>query len=188
MNLKKRYWTFILYPESAPLNFKEVLQQTFLPIVISPLHDKDLNSDNSPKKAHYHIILCYDGPTTYNNVLNLTKSLNATIPQPVENIKGCYRYLIHADENHKYHYDENDLIFLNGFDISNYINFTFQEENSIIKILISLIYDNNILSFSSFVKFIMSNDNYIQYFQFVIKNSYFFNCFINSLNKDFLDK
>ena len=57
-NDKNRYWTFLIYPESAPKDWKDILQQTFLPVAISPLHDKDLNADGEKKKPHYHIIVC----------------------------------------------------------------------------------------------------------------------------------
>ena len=85
--IKKRYWAFVLYPDSAPSDWQEQLQMLGVTAAISPLHDKDLNADNEIKKEHYHIILCYNGPTTYNNVKKLTvDTLNATIPQPLESI------------------------------------------------------------------------------------------------------
>ena len=83
MNVKKNKWAFVLYPESAPENWLEELQFTGLQIAISPLHDKDINPDGEIKKAHYHVILIYDGPTTYNNVKQLTDRLNQPIPQPL---------------------------------------------------------------------------------------------------------
>ena len=61
---KARYWAFVLYLESAPENWKEILQLKGIPFCISPYHDKDLNADYTPKKPHYHIILCFKGPTT----------------------------------------------------------------------------------------------------------------------------
>ena len=47
---KERYWSFILYPESAPENWKEILQETGLQIAISPLHAKYINPDGELKK------------------------------------------------------------------------------------------------------------------------------------------
>ena len=75
-NVKKRYWAMILYPESAPDNWKDKLVESGIQCAVSPLHDKDKNADNTPKKAHYHIILCYEGPTTFKNVNSLCESLN----------------------------------------------------------------------------------------------------------------
>ena len=65
-NVKKRNWAFVLYPESAPDDWIEQLRQTGLQCAISPLHDKDIDPTGEPKKAHYHIILCYSGPTSFN--------------------------------------------------------------------------------------------------------------------------
>ena len=70
--VKKRNWTFVLYPESAPADWLEKLQLTGLQAEISPLHDKDINPDGTVKKAHYHIIVCYSGPTSYTVVKGLT--------------------------------------------------------------------------------------------------------------------
>ena len=75
-NIKKRNWAFVLYPESAPADWREQLQKTGLQCAISPLHDKDMNPDNTPKKPHYHVILTYSGPTSYNVVKALTDGFN----------------------------------------------------------------------------------------------------------------
>ena len=42
---KNRHWTFVMYPESLPENYLEILQQTGLEIAISPLHNKDLDKE-----------------------------------------------------------------------------------------------------------------------------------------------
>ena len=73
---KKRNWGAVIYPESLPKNWLEILAETGLQIAISPLHDKDLEADGqTPKKAHYHIIFIYSGPTSFNVVQSLTKKL-----------------------------------------------------------------------------------------------------------------
>ena len=102
INVKKRFWAMVLYPDSAPSDWRDIIQSTGLPFSVSPLHDKDLNADNSIKKAHYHIILCYPGPTTYNNVKSLCDSLNQPIPQPLDSVKGYYRYFTHKDNPDKF--------------------------------------------------------------------------------------
>ena len=50
-------WTFIVYPESAPKNWKEVLDGYHIPWVSSPLHDKDINATGEPKN-HTGIFSC----------------------------------------------------------------------------------------------------------------------------------
>ena len=117
-NTKKRQWAFVCYPESLPPDWIEILKQSGLQCAISPLHDKDINPDNTPKKPHYHVILVYAGPTTYNNVATFTASINGTIPQPLEQVRGYYRYLTHKDNPEKAQYDEKDIITLNGFGLA----------------------------------------------------------------------
>ena len=56
MNIKKRNWAFVLYPESAPADWLERLQATGLPGAISPLHDKTLTPQAFPKNR---IIMLY---------------------------------------------------------------------------------------------------------------------------------
>ena len=38
---KARYFTFLLYPESIPTDWKRQLELIGVPIAISPLHNKD---------------------------------------------------------------------------------------------------------------------------------------------------
>ena len=116
-NIKKRNWAFVLYPESAPADWREQLQKTGLQCAISPLHDKDMNPDNTPKKPHYHVILTYSGPTSYNVVKALTDGFNQPIPQALEQVRGYYRYLTHKDNPEKAQYDEREIKTINGFNI-----------------------------------------------------------------------
>lgn len=119
---KKRNWGAIIYPESAPENWRELLQKTGLPCALSPLHDRDVNEvDEEVKKAHYHVILCYAGPVTQNNVQRVTSMLNAPMPIPLDSIKGAYRYFTHKDNPDKFQYDEADIEFFSGFDVRDFI-------------------------------------------------------------------
>lgn len=157
-NVKKNKWAFVLYPESAPVNWREQLQQTGLQIAISPLHDKDLNADNTPKKAHYHIILVYEGPTTYNNVLMLTTGLNQPIPQPLDSIRGYYRYFTHEDNPEKYHYNEQEITTLNGFDVKNYLELTANQITACLIELTHIIQDNDIREYSTLIDLLIENE------------------------------
>ena len=119
--IKKRNWCFVVWPDSAPENWRDILQQTGNLFAISPLHDSDINPDNTLKKPHYHVIMNYEGPTTYNNALNVAKLVNANTIQPLEQIRGYYRYFTHKDNPEKFQYSEKDITTINGFDINNYL-------------------------------------------------------------------
>lgn len=157
-NVKARNWACVVYPESLPDNWLEILQLSGLKIAISPLHDKDLNADDEEKKAHYHIIFCWDsGSTTYNNALNFSKQLNGTIPIPLQQIRGYYRYFTHLDNPEKYQYDEKDIKCLNGFSISDFIELTRSEISKIKKQIRELIYQNGICEYSDLMDYLDHN-------------------------------
>lgn len=178
-NIKKRNWAFVLYPESAPDNWKELLQQTGLGIAISPLHNKDINPTGEVKKAHYHIILTYDGPTTYNNVKSLTESLGQPIPQPLEQVRGYYRYLTHKDNPEKAQYNESDIITYNGFNIQDFVELTTSEVMAIKKQLQTFIRDNQITEYSLLMDLLLDNEMSSMY-EVASNYTYFLDKYITS--------
>ena len=178
-NVKKRNWAFVLYPESAPENWKELLQQTGLGIAISPLHDKDTNPTGENKKAHYHIILVYDGPTTFNNVRNLTESLGQPIPQPLEQVRGYYRYLSHKDNPEKYQYDEKDILTYNGFNINDFVELTSSEVIALKKQLQQFIRDNCITEYSDLMNILLDNE-LSNLYEVASNHTYFIDKYISS--------
>ena len=180
-NIKKRYWAMVLYPESAPVDWRDKLRETGIQCAVSPLHDKDINADNTPKKAHYHIILCYEGPTTFKNVCTLTESLNQPIPQPLEQLRGYYRYLVHKDNPEKYQYDESLITSINGFDVSNYLDLTQNQINAVLTEFTKFIDDNNITEFSDFIRVIRDNDFYSQFIEIAYNKYCFLNTYISSI-------
>ena len=178
-NQKKRNWAFVLYPESAPANWREQLQQTGIQGAISPLHEHDLNPDGTPKKAHYHIILCYSGPTSFNVVNQLTHSLNQPIPQALEQVRGYYRYFTHMDNPEKHQYDEREIQTINGFNIADFVELTRSELNEIKRRLQAVIRAKGFVEYAEFMDFIMDNALPVEY-EVACSNTVFFNSYISS--------
>lgn len=115
---RTRNWTFIVYPESAPDNWKELLQKEFTPFAVSPLHNLDVNEGTGEiKKAHWHVLIKYKGVKTYEQVLKAIKPLNGSIPQPVANADGLIRYFVHRDNPEKAQYDIADIFSFMDVDI-----------------------------------------------------------------------
>ncbi|WP_417282092.1 Rep family protein [Clostridioides difficile] len=106
---------------------------------MSPRHDRDMNPDNTPKKAHYHVILTYSGPTSYNVVKALTDGFNQPIPQALEQVRGYYRYLTHKDNPEKAQYDEREIKTINDFKIAHFSALTRAEVTQKKKTLQALI-------------------------------------------------
>lgn len=178
-NTKKRNWTFVLYPESAPADWLEKLKLSGLMSAISPLHDKDVNPTGEKKKAHYHVLLVYSGPTTYNAVAKFTASLNATIPQALESVRGMYRYFSHKDNPEKHQYDENEITTVNGFNIADLVELTKSEVNQIKTNILRFIREVGIEEYSDLVDFLVDNELTSEY-DVAINNTFFFNTYITS--------
>lgn len=183
-NVKKRNWAFVLYPESAPADWVDILQQTGLQCVISPLHDKDLDPTGEPKKPHYHIILCYSGPTSFNVVKALCDSLNQPIPQALEQVRGYYRYLTHKDNPEKYQYDDDEIRTINGFNISDFVELSKSEILEIKKKLQELIRTEFIIEYSDFMDYLLDNGMSLEY-EVGSNNTYFFEKYIASKRNKF---
>lgn len=177
--VKKRNWAFVLYPDSAPADWLDRLQRTGLQCEISPLHDKDINPDNTLKKAHYHIIVCYSGPTSYNVVKALTDSLNQPIPQPLEQVKGYHRYLTHKDNPEKYQYDPRDIKTINGFNIIDYSDFTRSEILECKKEIFALIRSQKFVEYYDLINFLQDND-LTEWLDCVSSNTLLFNSYLRS--------
>ncbi|MDD6224167.1 MAG: replication protein [bacterium] len=157
--MKGRNWAFVMYPESMPVDWFEMLERTGLPFAISPLHDKDLNPTGEEKKPHYHVICQYSNTTTSKNVKeNICNIVNGTIPIKLESIKGMYRYHLHLDNPEKYQYDDRDRIFINGFDVSNVNALTKTEVDKLTTEILAFIDDNNIIEYSDLLYEFRIND------------------------------
>lgn len=178
---KKRNWAFVAYPESLPTNWIELLQQSGLQCAISPLHERDYNADGSLKKAHYHVILCYSGPTSFNVVCKLVcDQLGQPIPQALEQIRGYYRYFTHKDNPEKAQYDEKDIKFINGFNIQDYVELTKSEIVKIKSNVQTIIRDNAIYEYSELLDFLQGKELYLNEYEIALNNTLLFDRYIAS--------
>lgn len=149
VNKRTRNWTFILYPESAPADWEEVINDLHIPWAYSPLHDKDTDIGGHPLKPHYHCILQYSNQKAYRQVLSLTKRLLASNPQQCESVQGFVRYLAHLDEKWKYLYDVNDIKSFCGFDVDKYLQATTKDRNETLAAIRAYIIKHNISEIST---------------------------------------
>lgn len=177
---KGRHWAFVMYPESMPEDWKDIIINSGLQCAISPLHNKDNNPDGEIKKEHYHVIVSYDnGTTTKNNVEEFCKLLNATIPIKLESVRGMYRYHLHLDNPEKYQYDDRDRLLLNGFDANAVNELTRTEVNKLIREILTFVIDNDILEYSDLLKTLLESDELIM-LDVASHNTLLFDSFIRS--------
>lgn len=154
---RTRNWTFIVYPESAPENWRQILDDLHLEWVESPLHDLDLNATGEKKKDHYHILILFNGNKTYQQVIDMISPLNATIPQQCHNAKSLVRYMAHLDNPEKYQYSPSDIISHGGVEIADLLKPTASEKYTIVKEMIQYVKENRVTEFQDLVDYAMAN-------------------------------
>lgn len=108
-NARFRNWTCIVYPESAPDDWQDILSRHCVPSFISPLHDQDINPTGEPKKPHYHVMLMFDGKKSKSQVEEIFGSIGGVGCEVVKSMRGCARYLCHLDNPEKAQYDPDQV-------------------------------------------------------------------------------
>lgn len=123
---RTRVYAIVVYPDSAPDDWRERLVQEHVAVLISPLHDKDVNPDGTPKKPHYHVLVMYDSVKTPEQVDAMwDRVLGENRVKHYENVnstRGYGRYLCHLDNPEKAQYAKEDVEALGGADYEEIIS------------------------------------------------------------------
>ena len=95
------------------------MQMSGLQILVSPVHDKDIEDPKTGKlkKPHRHVVAMWTNTTTRRNATRFFEQFNGpkTILR-VESPRGMARYLVHLDNPEKVQYLPEDVIEINGAD------------------------------------------------------------------------
>lgn len=179
--MKKRNWTFVLYDDSCAKDWEEYLISTGVPFAYA-YHDKDKTEIGEPKKPHYHVVICFDGPITYHNVIeNYINKVGAAngVVQPVGSVRGIVRYFCHKDNPDKYQYAEDIIQCRNGFDPSDYFCLTVTQQKAIKRKVTAYIRDNGIEEYADLIDTLMDSDEGDMY-DIASQNTFFFTQYIKS--------
>lgn len=162
---KARYFTFLLYPESIPTDWKRQLELIGVPIAISPLHDKDKSNVEGQiyKKAHYHVVYVAKNPVTSDSVRKRiqrvlgVKSV-AKVQAVVQSMENMYLYLTHESKDaiakNKHKYSKHDITLLNNFDIDRYITLDVEDKDDMLNDVCDLIDDHNLANMRELRRFV----------------------------------
>lgn len=171
-NSRFRNWLFIVYPESAPADWIDQLDQMHIEACISPLHDKDVNPTGEAKKPHYHILLTFDGVKSYTQVEEITDSLQASKPIVCNSVKGTVRYFAHLDNPEKYQYSVSDIKSLSGFDVAEALKPSSADRYTLIGEMIEFVQEHRILEFEDLIIY-AKNFKHDTWFPILCDNSSF---------------
>lgn len=142
LKMSARVWCFVAYPESAPVGWIKKLEMAMLEAEISPLHDRDKWTHDSPmmvdkatgeiipkgarykagdaKKAHWHGMVVFPRQTSFKQANAIIQNItHGPYVQPLKgSMLGMHEYFWHKNQPDKYRgYDPDDIIRLNGFHI-----------------------------------------------------------------------
>ena len=102
---RTRNYATVVYPESAPENWQQIISESKVPVFISPLHDKDKNATGEDKKPHYHVQTMYDAPKTREQAEEFFQSFGGVGCEVIGSTRAYARYLCHLDNPEKAQYD-----------------------------------------------------------------------------------
>lgn len=153
---RTRVFAIVVYPDSAPSDWRDRLVQEHVSAFISPLHDQDMNPDGSQKKPHYHVLLMFDGVKSPSQVDDLWDrvlgSNRVKHYETVNSTRGYARYLCHMDNPEKAQYDRVDVVSLGGADYDEVVSLP-SDDWEILDQIFQYIEENNVRYYSRFLSF-----------------------------------
>lgn len=174
-----RNWALVLYPDSLPENWKDIL--ICEPVALSPLHDKDVNADGEMKKAHYHAVFSYKGNKSFEQIDEIARLLHAPVPQRVSSLVGAVRYLVHMDNPEKYQYDSKNIIAFGGFDVESCMAMSTGDKRQMLREMVAYIRREDIEHLVDFTDYCMSDDAPLGWFELLTeRNTLFIKEYIKS--------
>lgn len=180
---RARAWTAIVYPESAPDNWLEILADQLVECLVSPLHDKDVEPTGEFKKAHYHLVLSFKNPTGFDKAKEVFDAVNAVTPpesqSKVKDFKQMARYLCHLDQPNKHRYSVHDVVSFGAIDYPALV-MTSSDEDDLLDQICDFIDANCVVSFAEFCRYVRRDK---QEWRNIVyhKSSYFIREYIKSV-------
>ena len=127
------------------------------------VHDKDINKDNELKKAHTHIVLEFNN-ARWSSSLAEELGITPNYIQNCKNFEKALDYLIHFNDDTKYQYDINEVKGNLKKQLIKQMNSFNKDENEIVKEIIEMINNSDLIDISTFVK-VMCDLGYYSYFR-----------------------
>ena len=170
---RTRNWTFVLYEDSAPDNWREILDDLHIEWIESHWHDKDVNADGLPKKKNKHIALLFGGVKSYEQVKEVSDKLNSPIPQRCHNVKSMVRYMAHLDNPEKAQYSVSDIKAHGGVDLAELLRPSSSERYTLLREMIDYVRSAGVTEFQDLVDY-ASSERFDDWFPLLCDNSSYF--------------
>lgn len=181
---RQRVFASIVYPESAPQNWKDILSDFHVSALISPLHDKDVNPSGEPKKPHYHVMLIFESPKNFDTqVKPIFDAIGAVGREIIHSQRGYARYLCHLDNPEKAQYNTADIVQLGGADYSTVIHLP-SDDNRMLCEVFDYIRVNRIMSLAELLD-VTAINNQDWFNMIALSKAYIVDKYIKSLQWEY---
>lgn len=155
---RTRDWACVVYPDSAPKDWVNILEDFHVPAFISPLHSVDVdNGTGELKKAHYHVLLMFEGPKTYRQFDRIRFAIGGVGREYVQSKRGYARYLCHLDNPEKAQYPPDYVISLSGADYMETIGDGYNRHTVIME-MCKYCRHHKVRTFSQLMDFALANE------------------------------
>lgn len=151
---RTRNYATVVYPESAPENWKEIISDLKVETIISPLHDSDVNPTGEPKKAHYHVMIMWETVKTQKQAKEVFETFGGFGCETVNSIRGMARYFCHLDNPEKARYSEDDVVTFGGADYYALIGLAVDKHKAI-REMIQFCIENGIVEYCDLMEYCM---------------------------------
>lgn len=186
----KACYTFLSYPESS--DCKEIeceLLSLGWAFYRSPLHDKDVEDDGTPKKAHYHWYVGFPkNPPDYALIKATVNAVGAVIPPArkaiINDPEAAEDYGAHKNNPEKAQYSADDAVISDNWYAPDYSSQSQKRSKKATQSAgeqaqaLQILREMQFCEFSAFVEYIA--DNKANLLGTVFQNAYTFKAFIDS--------
>jgi len=159
----------VVYPDSAPENWTQLLEDSLGMWLISPLHEPDPEEDQESgaiktKKPHYHVMYFHGSPISCEYARNIFAEFPFLIMPPgdryfsVGSVRNLTRYFVHLDQPEKQQWAEKPfelLTALNGFPLDLERELTRADKRELKKSILAYVQDNNVMEYSELIDALM---------------------------------
>lgn len=152
---------FLVYPDSAPEDWLTRLEDCKVQAYVSPLHDKDINKDGSPKKPHHHVLIDFSGGKNEafcQGIIDEVGGANGK-GEVCRSKEASIRYLVHLGSTDKFHYNPDDIICFGGASLKKYFSDAEVEDVSTVTQVVNYIKGQKHILFCDFVDYCIENQN-----------------------------
>lgn len=148
--VRTRNFATVVYPESAPENWLELLGEQCVPAFVSPLHENDITPTGEPKKPHHHVMICFDSVKTSEQAKEVFHVIGGVGLELVKSNRAYARYLCHLDNPEKAQYNPDDVKQFGGLDYHDTIGLAIDNYRCLTEI-IAFCRDNEVKSFNHLI-------------------------------------